>query len=88
MADDITETGSEFFQAGEGHATGETHLLTDEERRARNKRNLAIAAMVVGFCLLVYFTTFFRLAASIEAGRAERGGPAFVAPEVPSEPAP
>jgi hypothetical protein len=64
---------TETALGAEGLPTGELYEPTPEERRARKVRNLAIAGAVVGFVVLVYITTFFRLAASIEAGRAAAG---------------
>ena len=52
----------------EGLPTGEIHQPTDAELKARNKRNLAIALAVVAFVLLIYFTTFLRLAQNLSAG--------------------
>lgn len=50
----------------EGLPTGEHHQPTDAEEKARNKRNIAIALSVVGFVILIYLTTFFRLAENLK----------------------
>ena len=55
--------------AREGLPTGEVYEPTPEEQRARGRRDVAVALCVVGFCLLVFTITIFRLAQSIEAGR-------------------
>ena len=36
-----------------------------EEKRQRNKRNLALALMIVAFVVTVYFVTILRLGASV-----------------------
>ena len=54
-------------EAREGLPTGESHQQTDEERRAQGRRNIAIALCVVGFAVLIYLTTFLRLAENIKA---------------------
>ena len=57
-----------FSEAGEGLPTGEMHQPTEAEIKARGRRNVAIALAVVAFVVLVYLTTFFRLAENIKAG--------------------
>ena len=52
----------------EGLPTGEVHEPSEAEEKARGRRNLAIALAVVGFVVLVYLTTFFRLAENLSAG--------------------
>lgn len=54
----------------EGLPTGEMHQPTEAEQKARGRRNVAIALAVTGFVLLVYLTTFFRLAQNLSAGSA------------------
>jgi hypothetical protein len=54
-------------EAREGLPTGEVHKPSDAEIKARGRRNIAIALAVVGFVVLVYLTTFFRLAENIKA---------------------
>ncbi|MEM8987419.1 MAG: protoheme IX farnesyltransferase [Pseudomonadota bacterium] len=44
------------------------HVLTEEERKRRDRRNLAIAGLIVGFIVLVYLVTMMRLAANVSAG--------------------
>lgn len=51
----------------EGVPTGETQTLTDEEIRARGRRNIAIAIGVVVFVVVVYLTTMLRLTQNIAA---------------------
>ncbi|MEM9810074.1 MAG: protoheme IX farnesyltransferase [Pseudomonadota bacterium] len=58
MADDSKIAPDE---AGEGIFTGEMHTPSSEERKARGRRNVAIALAVVGFVVLIYLTTVFRL---------------------------
>lgn len=60
--------GIDFDAAGEGTFTGEMHQPSDEEVKARGRRNAAIALAVVGFAVLIYLTTFFRLSQNIGAG--------------------
>ena len=54
----------------EGLPTGEMHQPTEAEQKARGRRNIAIALAVTGFVVLVYLTTFFRLAQNLSAGSA------------------
>jgi hypothetical protein len=42
-------------------------ILTEEEKRARDKRNRAIALGLVGFTLLIFGVTVLRLASNIAA---------------------
>lgn len=44
-----------------------TLRLTPEELRARNKRSLAIAAVLVGFIILVFGVTVLNLKRNIDA---------------------
>jgi len=60
----------DFSSAGEGTFTGEMHQPSDDEVKARGRRNIAIALAVVGFAALIYLTTFFRLSQNIGAGAA------------------
>ncbi|MEE4210182.1 MAG: protoheme IX farnesyltransferase [Parvularcula sp.] len=53
-------------EAREGLPTGETHKPSEAETKARGRRNIAIALAVVGFVVLVYLTTFLRLAENIK----------------------
>ncbi|MEM1381306.1 MAG: protoheme IX farnesyltransferase [Pseudomonadota bacterium] len=50
----------------EGSPTGEVHAPSPAERAAQKKRNVAIALAVVGFVILVYMTTFFRLSQNLQ----------------------
>ncbi len=63
---DFDRRSSALFTAEEGKPTGETHGLSAEEERARGRRNIAIALGVVAFIILVFLTTFFRLAESVQ----------------------
>lgn len=58
--------GLGFDDVGEGTPTGEMHTQTAAERKAQNRRNAAIAFSVLGFVILVYLTTFFRLAENLK----------------------
>lgn len=66
--------------------------LTDEQVRARKRRNVAIALGLVGFIVLVFIVTVTNLQRNTEARRAaeaaaaetlERVDPALAAPEAP-----
>jgi len=59
--------GLGFDDVGEGTPTGETHQQSDDEMQAQNRRNMAIAFSVLGFVILVYLATFFRLADNLKA---------------------
>ncbi|MEM9422351.1 MAG: hypothetical protein AAF986_07600 [Pseudomonadota bacterium] len=65
MADDAEKP--DLLEAREGVATGEHHVMTPAEVKARNRRNLAVALGVVGFILLVYFTTLLRITQNIDS---------------------
>lgn len=67
-----TETSERplFTSAREGVATGEMHQPSDEEVKARDRRNVAIALGVVAFVVLVFLTTFLRLSENIANGGA------------------
>ncbi|MEM7739360.1 MAG: hypothetical protein AAF225_00980 [Pseudomonadota bacterium] len=54
-------------EAREGLPTGEHHIPSPQELKARGRRNITIALAVAGFVLLVYLTTFLRLAENLEA---------------------
>ncbi|MEO1659121.1 MAG: protoheme IX farnesyltransferase [Pseudomonadota bacterium] len=58
---------SDFAEAREGVPTGEHHTPSAAELKARGRRNIAIALAVAGFVMLVYLTTFFRLAENLQA---------------------
>ena len=60
----------DFSEAGEGLPTGEMHEQSPEELAAQKKRNIAIALAVLGFVVLVYLTTFFRLSQNLQNGGA------------------
>lgn len=68
MAEEQQTDPRTHIQSGEGLPTGEMHHQTDEELKAQRKRNIAIALAVLAFALLVYATTFLRLAENIKAG--------------------
>ncbi|MEO1042149.1 MAG: protoheme IX farnesyltransferase [Pseudomonadota bacterium] len=57
----------EMAEAREGVPTGEHHTPSAAEVKARGRRNIAIAAAVAGFALLIYLTTFFRLMENLQA---------------------
>ena len=59
--------GAEYPEAREGLPTGEHHVPSAAEIKARGQRNVAIALAVTGFVVLVYLTTFFRLAENLQA---------------------
>ena len=56
-------------ESGEGTPTGIVVPLTQEEARARDKRNIFIALGVTAFVVVVFLTTVLRLVQNIEAGR-------------------
>lgn len=56
-------------EAREGTPTGDLVPLTEEEVKARGKRNLFIALCVAGFVVVVFLITVLRLVQNIEAGR-------------------
>lgn len=53
-------------EAREGLPTGDMHEPSDAEVKARGRRNLAIALAVVAFVILIYATTFLRLAENLK----------------------
>ena len=65
-AKEVDPRGLGFDDVGEGTPTGEMHTQTEAERKAQNRRNAAIAFSVLGFVILVYLTTFFRLAENLK----------------------
>ena len=65
-----TVSRTDFSEAREGLPTGETHHQSEAELKAQRKRNIAIALAVVAFVVLVYLTTFLRLAENLRAGGA------------------
>ena len=40
-------------------------VLTEAQRQARRKRNVALALVIGGLCLLFYFITVFKMGAAI-----------------------
>ena len=46
-------------------AAVETRPMTEEERKSRKKRSIAIAASLVGLVVLFYLVTVFKLGANI-----------------------
>ncbi|WOI53979.1 protoheme IX farnesyltransferase [Parvularcula sp. LCG005] len=46
---------------GEGVPTGESYEMTPEEKKARARRNIAIAVGVLAFVVIVYSTTLLRM---------------------------
>lgn len=70
--------------------------LTDEQARARKRRNVAIALGLLGFIALVYLVTLSRMSANNEARKAaeaealatlERADPTLPPPVQPDAPA-
>lgn len=57
-----------FSEAREGLPTGEVHEPSDEEVKARGRRNIAIALSVLAFAAMIYLTTFLRLAENLKTG--------------------
>jgi len=39
--------------------------LTDEQKRARRKRNIALAVSLISFISIIYFVTIFKLGAAM-----------------------
>ncbi len=66
-AENVRGMNTDFAEAREGLPTGELHTPSEAELKARRRRNLAIALAVSGFALLIYLTTFFRLAENLQA---------------------
>ncbi|MEM9840094.1 MAG: hypothetical protein AAF830_13190 [Pseudomonadota bacterium] len=71
MADDNNIDPRTAMGGAEGLPTGEMHHQSDEELKAQRKRNVAIALAVLAFALLVYATTFLRLAENLKTGTVE-----------------
>ncbi|MEM0927827.1 MAG: hypothetical protein AAGI89_00900 [Pseudomonadota bacterium] len=67
VADQPKPVTPSLAEAREGLPTGEHHTPSPEELKARGRRNIAIALAVAGFVVLVYLTTFFRLAENLQA---------------------
>lgn len=61
--------------------------LTDEQVRARKRRNLALAGGLVGFIVLVFLATMINLKRNVEA-RKEAAVAAAPATPAPATPAP
>lgn len=40
-------------------------VMTEAQRQARRKRNVALALVIGGLCLLFYFITVFKMGAAI-----------------------
>jgi hypothetical protein len=57
---------TDLNEAREGRFTGESHEPSPAELKARGRRNIAIALAVLAFVLLVYATTFLRLAENLK----------------------
>ncbi len=56
---------NDFFKAGHGLPTGSFETLTPAQKKARDRRNMALALGIVGFCLLVFAVTILRLSESV-----------------------
>lgn len=69
MAEPESKT-SDLMDAREGVPTGEQYEMTPAEKKARNRRNLAVAFGVLAFILIVYFTTILRLTQNVSGGAA------------------
>ena len=49
----------------EGEYTQETVEMTDQQKKAQRARNIALALVLAGFVLLLYFVTWTKLGANI-----------------------
>ncbi|GGY53066.1 protoheme IX farnesyltransferase [Parvularcula lutaonensis] len=77
MADETTSPevkhdprGLGINDAREGLPTGEMHEQSPEEKKAQDRRNIAIALAVVAFAALVFATTILRLAENLNSAGA------------------
>ncbi|MEM9278522.1 MAG: hypothetical protein AAGA76_08100 [Pseudomonadota bacterium] len=49
----------------EGEFTQETVEMTDKQKKAQRARNIALAVILAGFVVLLYFGTWAKLGANI-----------------------
>ncbi|MGI9352616.1 MAG: hypothetical protein ACR2O3_13715 [Rhizobiaceae bacterium] len=49
----------------EGEFTRETVEMTEQQKKAQRARNIALALILAGFVLLLYFVTWSKLGANI-----------------------
>jgi hypothetical protein len=64
-AEQSAKPQNDFFTAGHGVPTGESIPLTPEEKKARKRRNFALAFGIVAFLFLVYAISMLRMAESV-----------------------